>query len=493
MNPFAANRPVWLRGYLQSHDFISDLGLCVLGLLLGIAALSVPLWWTVAALLGLGLMVIILTWPELLPLLYLVLTSTVISGFTQAPSFSIGLGTLYLTDVLLFLSFAYIIVRLVTTPQFTIVRTPIDLSLLIFWSASLVSTIIAISDSSLPWKQSLHEFRMVTSYLMFFVVTNLLRTKGQLIRLAKGLVLLATIVALVTIAEHYSGELRHMLAGRVETFDGVARIIPPGQSIIMVAFTAVFATLVLERATTLRFLQCGLLAVAIVVTFFRASWVVTGLSMLIIGVLAKGQETKRLVLCGLVATVMLTILVVVILEQPDSHEARLATAASARLESLFESRTFGSRHSSLRWRDFEYRFALPRILSHPFLGLGLGSRYRPLTSKDHEGFDGRSFIHNGHIYVLLKSGIVAYLGLLWFMLSVVMRGFRHWRRVPDPYMRGICLAFALTIMGVLIVSIVEPYIMQMPWTPLIGIIAGINETVFRQFSNQRSTAVAQIS
>jgi len=488
----AENRNVWFRGYLRSHNFPSDLGLFGLGLLLGIASLSVPPLWTVAVLLGLGLMLTVLTWPELLPLFYVVLTSTVIT-VNQAPSFSIGFGTLYLTDVLLLLSFGYVTVLLIRTPHFTIVRTPSDWPLLIFWSVSLISTVIAISDSSLPWKQSLHEFRVVTSYLMFFVVTNLVRTKRQLIRLTKGLVLLATIVALATIVQHFSGHLRLMFAGRMETFDGVARIIPPGQSIIMVAFTTVFATLVLERATALRFLQCGLLAVAIAVTFFRASWVVTGLSMLIIGVLAKGQETKRLILCGLVATVMLTILLLVILDQPDSHEAHLANAASDRLGSLFESRTFGNQHSSLRWRDFEYRYALPRILSHPLLGLGLGSRYRPLTSKDHKGFDGRTFIHNGHIYVLLKSGIVAYIGLLWFMLSVLTRSVRSWRHIPDAYMRAIVLAFALTFMGVLIVSIVEPYIMQLPWTPLIGIIAGINETVFRQFSNQRSMAVAQIS
>jgi hypothetical protein len=284
-----------------------------------------------------------------------------------------------------------------------------------------------------------------------------------------------------------------LFAGRVEAFDGVARIIPPGQSVIMVAFTAVFAILVLEKASALRFFQCGLLALGMAVTFFRAAWVVTALAMLIIAFLTKGQERKRLIFCGVVATAMTTILLLIILHRPDSREAHLANAASDRLESLFESKTFGNRHSSLRWRDFEYRYALSRIVAHPLLGLGLGSRYRPLTSKDHEGFDGRTFIHNGHMYVLLKSGIVAYIGLLWFMLSVVARGLRYWRQVPDPYMRGIVLAFALTFMGVLIVSIVEPYLMQLPWTPLLGIIAGINETVFRQCSNQRSATLSHIS
>jgi len=164
----------------------------------------------------------------------------------------------------------------------------------------------------------------------------------------------------------------------------------------------------------------------------------------------------------------------------------LARAAFARLSTLANPLTYEDPNSSLRWRDFEYGYALTQILTNPILGLGLGAKYRPLTSKDYEGFDGRGFIHNGHLYIMLKSGILAYVALLWFLLAVLIRGLSNWQRIPDPYIRGIVVAFALTSLGVLIVSNVEPYLMTSGWTPVIGIIAGINEVALRKASQLTS-------
>ena len=185
-------------------------------------------------------------WPELLPLCYLVLTSTVMTD-TQAPSVSIGFGTLYLTDVLLLLSFGYVTVLLTRTPHFTVVRTPIDWPLLIFWGAALISTFIAIADSSLPWKQTLHEIRVVAKLLTVLC--------GHEPRAQQETGHPANKRADPPRNDCGSGDnssaFVRSFADPVrrpgQSFDGVPRIIPPGQSVIMVAFTAVFATVVLER------------------------------------------------------------------------------------------------------------------------------------------------------------------------------------------------------------------------------------------------------
>jgi O-antigen ligase len=473
---------------LRSDNFpFSLVFYCGLGVLLGIVCLSFTPLWTFAALVGTGLVFCAHKRPEFLPLVYISLTSTIII-YGQAPTISIGFGTFYLTDVVLMLSLTFITVRLIKKPGSEIVRTPLDWPLLIFWGASLVSTLVAIISYSLPWKRSLHEVRVVSGYLIFFAVTNLVRDKRQVTLLFRGFLLLAIIAAMVTIVQYLLGQSLLIISGRIEDIDtegqvlsGVTRVIPPGQSIIMVAFTAIFATMVFERASAVRFLQSGLLALALIVTFFRASWVVAGMTMLIIGLLSKGRQTKRLIVSGLVTTMVVAIILMAVLSQPGSSGANLSHAAFERLTSLFDSKTFENPNSSLRWRDFEYRYALPHILSNPFVGLGLGARYRPWTERDHEKFDGRTFIHNGHLYVLLKSGIFGYLGLLWFMLCILVRGLKYWRLIPDPYMRSIVLAFALTSPAVLIVSIVEPYMMTVGWTPVIGIIAGINEIILRGF------------
>lgn len=474
---------------LKGMRLLPDLALFGLGLILGIVCLAISPLGTIAVLAAVGLLVSVIKWPELLPLLFLVLTSTIIR-MDQAPSLPIGVGTLYLTDIVFLLSLGYIGVNTIAR-DIRIVRTPLDWPLAVFWIASLTSTLIAVAHASLPWKQSLQESRVVTAYLMFFVVTNLISSKNKVVRLTRGLIVLATVVAVLTIAQYASGHGRLILAGRIETFGGVARIIPPGQSLIMVAFTAVFAAFVLDKANVRRFCQCAILALALAVTFFRASWVVTAANMLVIGLLARGQEKKRLIISVAIAGVLAVAVLVAVIGHPDSSGARLLDATAERAATLLEARTFDSQQSSLRWRDFEYKYALPQIVHHPLLGLGLGARYRPLTAKDHEGFDGRDFIHNGHVYVLLKSGIIAYASLMAFLIIALSRGFKNWRRIPDCYMRAVMLAFSLIFGAVLLVSLVEPYIMQLPWTPLIGIIAGINEVILRQFYTPSATSVTR--
>jgi O-antigen ligase len=303
--------------------------------------------------------------------------------------------------------------------------------------------------------------------------------------------MLATLVAAATIAQSILGDSVRFLAGRLEAarvegdvlLTESIRVIPPGQSIMMVAFIAIFTILVLRPARpsdALKFFQCGLIGLGIVVTFFRASWSVIALTVLLIGFLANGPERRRLVLWAIAAVLSVTVILLAVMEQPQSHGAILVRAALARASTLVNSGTYKDPSSSLRLRDYEYSYALPKILARPILGWGLGVSYRPLTSEDWPGYDGRRFIHNGHVYILLTTGVVGYGALLVFLLSILIRGLRNWRRIPDAYMRGRTLAFALMSLAVMIVSIVEPYVAESAWPPLIGIFAGINEVTMRK-------------
>jgi O-antigen ligase len=465
---------------------------CGVGIALGSAANLFSPLWILALLIGSGFLVIALKRPELFPLALLILTSTV-SNFNQSVRISIGFGTLYLSDAMLLIPLGLIILRWLVEPGFKLVRTPLDWPLILFWCMSMISTLISITGQSQPWKQSLGEIRVVTNYFMFFVITNLIRHKGQLTLLIRGILFLATIVALTTITQYMVGKSFIFLAGRVEAlisegkiYSGVVRIIPPGQSIILVAFTIVFTSLVLDRAgivNVIRLMLCGILGIAIIMTFFRAAWVVTGLAMIIVALLLRREERQRFVVWGLVAVLLLSVIIVAVMEEPESRGAGLVHAAYERIRTLTKSATYENPESSLRWRDFEYVYALPHISSNPFIGLGLGAKYRPyIPGRDNEEFDGRGYIHNGHIWIMLKSGFFAYLGFLFFSLKHIFRGFRLWRQIPDSNISGVVLAFTIIYVGVLIVSIVEPYIMAWSWTPILGIIAGINEVALQRIN-----------
>lgn len=476
---------------LQNYVVFQIIAVICAGLMLGVALILLSPLWVIAGLAIPGLAFVVIKRPEIGLLCYLIITSTFINQ-SSLPRIPIGIGRLMLTDVILLSLFSLILIRTLVERDFKFIHTPLDVPLLAFVSIAILSTILAIFRSSLTINESLGELRIIVSYLTFFIVTNLVREDRQLQILLNGIFLLATIVATASIAQFILGNSVHILPGRIGilrtqgiSYLGVLRIIPPGQSIMMVVLIAVFTILVMRRAhliDSLKFIQLGILGLAILLTFFRASWGVIALVMLLLSILASRHERRRLIMWVLAALISVTVILIPIMQLPDSRGARLAQAAFIRLGTLTNSTTYEDPNSSLRWRDFEYSYVLPHILSKPSLGLGLGARYRPLTSRDFEDFDGRNFIHNGHVYIMLKIGVFGYLGLLIFLLGVVIRGLRNWRRIPNTYMSGIVLAFALTAIAVLIVSNVEPYVMTPSWTPLIGIIAGINEVILKNAS-----------
>ncbi|HJZ06163.1 MAG TPA: O-antigen ligase family protein, partial [Patescibacteria group bacterium] len=142
--------------------------------------------------------------------------------------------------------------------------------------------------------------------------------------------------------------------------------------------------------------------------------------------------------------------------------------------------TFEDPQSSLRWRDFEYSYALPQIASHPLTGLGLGSSYRPFVpGKDWAGHDRTRFIHNGYLHIMVKSGLLAFLCFFSFSLVSLWRGFKFWRQVYDRQFQAIVLGFTLAFLGILIGSFVSAMIVKSYWTPVIGIMLGINEVILK--------------
>ncbi len=125
----------------------------------------------------------------------------------------------------------------------------------------------------------------------------------------------------------------------------------------------------------------------------------------------------------------------------------------------------------------------------------MGAIYRPWDStldfRDADGVDHdfRRHIHNGHLWILLQSGLLGYLSFVWLSLAFLMRGFTHWRSVPNDRMRSVVLGFTLAYLAVFIAAVANSSFMQWNWTPVIGIMMGINEVVLRQVREDESSAL----
>jgi len=466
---------------------------CAAGLLLGAACLLVSPELTLVGLAGLALSFAMLKRPEIGVLAILLCTAGVISE-AELPLIPIGVGSLQIPDVFLLSLLGMIGLRWLVEPEFKLVRTPLDLPLLAFWGIAVSVTFIGVFRSTVDTTEALRGIRFITYYLTFFVVTNLAREERQIRLLLWGSLLLGTITAAAMAGQAALGDAMPLMRGRVETltiqgtsYAGVTRIVVPGLSLVVVGFVVVTVTLVLNKfkaAGALSLLQWALLGLGVVLTFLRSYWAVIAFLFLLLAYLVRGRDRWRMISGGLAAALLGAIVLLTVLTSPDTRPARLVGATFDRLLTLVSADT--AQEDSLEWRYMENRYAYRQILAHPLLGLGLRARYRPSDPvlerslpPDPE-WDARRHIHNGHLGMLVTTGLPGYLTLMGFSLVFIVRGFKRWRSVRDPQLRGMVLGYTLAYLGVVIGAIVNATFMQWYWTPVIGTMMAMNEVVYRQ-------------
>jgi O-antigen ligase len=476
---------------------------CGFGLILGIACLRFSVLLVFGILAAALFTYATLKRPEIALVGILIATSSIVFE-EQLPLVFLGGVSFHIPDILLLGLLGLIAVRWLVKPEFKIVRTPLDRPLLIFYGVTLLSTFIAIFQSSVDVVDARRAMRVLSYYLTFFVVTNLVRELRQVNFLLNSFFLLATIVGAAMVVQFFLGNTVQLLPGRVESlgtqgvvYEDITRIIPPGLSIVLVSFGALLSILVLEKTRPrrlLKFLQCGLLGIALLFTFLRSYWAALLIVFFLLGYIFRGYDRRRLIRWGLVAIFSAAMILLVTFSDQGSRAARLVGASMDRLSTLGRSGTFQGEDSSLSWRKIENRYALSAIASHPLIGLGMGATYRPRDPRlDQRGasspsFDFRGYIHSGHLWILLQSGLIGYLSLMWLSLAFLIRGFRYWRSIANDRMRGVVLGFSLVYLAVLIGELVNPTFMQGNWAPVIGSIMGINEVILRKVRQETSIA-----
>jgi len=468
----------------------------ILGLLLGLVSLWISPLLALAVLLGITSAIVLLKRPELGIIGFIVLTSTIFS-FKNIPAFHMGIGTVYLSDLLIFAFLAITLIHLFSDRGAKIIHSPLTLPLLLFIGIALFSTILGILRSNLTVQQVLGESRTIINYSTFLIIIYLCREKYQLKLVFNGIILAATLVAIIMIIQFIAGSSLRLLAGRIEVLytegvsdPGATRIIPPGYPLISVAFISLTVLFMLgdfRRTQIIKFLQWILIGISVLITYKRHIWGVVALSVVIMLFIINWQKRVK-VFYGSQIFILLVVSITFLfsLSGTSSKVTILVNSVLNRAGSLFQSNTYEEK-SSLRWRDFEYQYAIPQVVTHPFLGLGLGATYRPFVPhRDNANFDGRTFIHNGHIGLMLKTGLLGYLCYLGLAVAFLYRGFKNWRLVSDPLLQKIAIGFTLSFLGLFLGSIIEPMVVEWDCTALIGVMMGMGETILLYHGKQQT-------
>ena len=461
------------------------------GVLLGVISSYLPPLWVILLVVAFAILLVVIRRPEIAVLGVLIFLTTLLPD-RYIPVVNVGPGRLYITEPIIIGLFIYIFVRWLVKHQ-PLVSTPLDIPILCFYGWALITTIVGVFvNKNVSIGLAIPEFRLLSYYLVFFVITNLLTKNEQVKLLLDGLFLLGTIVAIAMIVQFVMGTSFEFISGRVESlytagrrYADVTRITDTvGEGLITIAFivkSVFILTSEWKWKRILHVIQWLLLGIAVGMTYNRTHWAVSFLAILLTLILGSGKDRYRVFKWVIIGSLTIPIILFLVIGNPNSEAAKFINSTIDRFTTILQPESYTSEYTStLQWREFEYKYGLPQVANHPILGLGLGARYRPYVyGIDYEAFDGRAYTHSAHLWIAMKTGLVGYLFFIIFSIAFLWRGFKYWRSIVNPDMRSIYLGFTLAYLGVLIGSITHPIAMTLYWTPIIGLMLGINEVILR--------------
>ena len=207
-----------------------------LGAVSGLLATKLSLAVAMLALGGLAVILSTFSRPEFVILLMLVASSSIFAQ-NQIPTISVGFAFSAIELCLIFL-LGLVVVQALGDKKNPFVKTPLNLPIALFFLASFVSLLNSVLNLGTDVDLLEYQWRILFNYLVFFAVTNLVRTRRQLMTLVVGMFVIATVVAVMMIVQQALGDSVVILPGKVGTagvfesdFAGVTRVLPPGQSL----------------------------------------------------------------------------------------------------------------------------------------------------------------------------------------------------------------------------------------------------------------------
>ncbi len=481
--------PPWANlAWPRWHSISTQLTIAALtGVVLGTATAWLPAWLAVGmipALLGLW-------WIMLRPEMGLLLTVAITGGlvnYDQIPYLSLGPVSFHATDLLLLLLLGLAVVRLLVEREFEYVSTALDVPLLLFFGMAVVSVITAVLIYRVSPSLAIREFRIVTYWLGFFAVTQLIRTPKQLKTLVYGLFVLSLLMTAVVLLQTAVPSLplvrvsSEALVTVGKEFSGVSRVWITGERLIYaMLITAVCLTMMLPSGKKRRIYSvvAAFLFVWLFMSFQRNYWATTAFALGLLALVIPWSARLR----GLRWLVLLVTIMGVVLFLPGSPLEPWGAAALDRVLSVQSSSL--EQDTSAILRETEVQYAFHQIVKHPLLGVGIGNAYRPWMRR----FDflpwattDRGLVwycHNAYVWIWVKMGTPALIFFLWLCFKFLYQGFRQWRQVTNSEWRAIVLGLTLAFAGQMLSNMVAPNFIQNWVLVVFPIMMAVNELVFK--------------
>lgn len=378
-------------------------------------------------------------------------------------------------------------------------RWSISGPLLAFAAFAVFSALYARFYQGVQLGLALSELRPAAYCAGCVVAAAMVTRRRQIMILLAGLFVLADLTAGAVILRQFFGPEVQLIPGmeagvwQVDQMSGAGgafggvRVVPPGHVLLYLMANVAFCLLLgAPRTPGLRALlaiQLAYLGAGLLLTYTRAQWVASGIALLLACALlprpARARLGRLLVVAVPTAALCLGLLGTGLISLDG---AGLSEALTSRASSILTpDDTLGT--ASLAWRSFENEAVFRALSERPWLGVGVGNEYRPVTLFQGEAAgwlwdldgDGRltRFVHNGYFYIAVKMGLVAIAVFLWFCLAFLVSGAAAYFGAPDGPARLVVLAVVCSFAGLLEWATFQPHFMFSASMTTVGLMAGI--------------------
>lgn len=407
---------------------------------------------------------------------------------TPLPSFRLGPAELYIPDILLMLLFGFVLMHVLSNGLPAGASSPVSKYLLLLYGAAVMGFVVAIQRTGVPPGDALWDLRMFSYYLLFFPTILLLSDNESIQRLCIGLVVLSLLIVLGMALQSVSSPTNEYISGWIgshQTYGPIVRVFPPGAFLLLYCFVLVLALGVFGGSARPLLVYSVLLVqlVGILITFSRVLWLLSAMSVLLLLYKANIGQRVRFVLGAAASFVVIAVTLSSVLPV-----GMLAEAVTRRFSTVVTGEVMAS--GSARDRGTEFVYAVEAIAERPLIGGGLGFDYRP----PFYGVDDRNldFVHNSFLWFLKDMGFVGLVSLLMLFFAFIVRGFRRWHTIENPYGKSVVLANATTTFAMVLFALQgSPFIGH--WNvSVFGLMMGVSEAFILVDENQKASDTVDV-
>ena len=383
------------------------------------------------------------------------------------------------------------LIKMTTLGKFKLVKTPLDLPILLFLGVAVITTLTSIY----PYASKIELYKIINYCLLYYLVVNNIKDKRQIKRIATLVVIVGTSLALYGLYNYLGGiekiytlDKKYYLGMLTSTYVNHNHIGGYFELAIPLGIGLVLANQYLPRRTrrskilpaafvsVLLMAAIVIMITALVFTYSRGAWIGFLGSMIALGMIISFrlnifQDWSKLKKWGTLAVGALIIISAPIL-MPDKVKQRAATMFKSQGEKI----TFNL--ESTGGREIVYRGTLEMIKDHPILGTGPGTftilypQYRDPRIRIF-----MNAVHNDYLQYGEEMGLF---GLGSFVLLLVLffkKNLSLLKNLKDKYLQSLTIGFLISIIALAIHSLGD-FNLQIPANALLfWIILALSSTI----------------